>query len=554
MKNNNSISNFKDAPSKSKKILTTSALPYVNGLQHLGHLAGNNLPTDLYSRFLRQKGYEVLSVCGADMHGAAIEIGAEKEGLSVLDYSEKYFKKIISVYKKFNISYDIFGKTSIKENFELTQEIAKRLLENGFLVEKTIEMFFSKVDNRFLMDRLIEGVCPFCDFSNARGDQCDKCGELLTPQELKNPFSKISGDKNLELKKTRHLFLQLGKLKPKLEEWLANKRWDNTTAGIVKKWMKVELKDRCITRDLEWGVPVPFPNFENKVFYVWFDAPIAYLAMTKKLCLDRNIDPNEWIKDNNSTMWTQFMGKDNIVFHSIIFPAILLGADQNWKLVDTIKGLNFLNFEGEKFSKSNNVGIYLEDAIKLYQSDMLRYYLIINSPETDDFNFKVELFKDTINKDLNNTLGNFVSRVTKFTAKYFDDNVPVPCQFTQEDVSFFDNIQSILDDYHRNMFSLNIKKSAENVRSLWIQGNKFITDNEPWKIVKNDRERTATILFICFQLIDLFRRTMKPIIPDTADKLSKMTPDLKLDDVIPDRFDIAVLPKGEKFSTSSSMT
>ena len=342
------------------KILITSALPYVNGVPHLGHLVGCLLPSDVYARYMRMMGHEVLYVCGTDEHGTPSEVGAAKEGMDVADYCLKYHNRHKEAYDAFNLSFDYFGRTSSEQNREITYHIFEQLDKNGLIEEESIKQIFSIDDNRFLPDRYVTGTCPHCGYDKARGDQCENCTKVLDPTELINPRSTISGSTNLEVRETKHLFLNLPKLEKQLAEWVKSKEpfWPDVAYSIAQKWLKEGLRPRCITRDLKWGFPVPKKGFEDKVFYVWFDAPIGYLGITKQWADEKPGERNwkDWWLDAKDVYYVQFMGKDNVPFHSISFPATLLGTGENWTKVDYLKGMSYLTFEGGKFSKSEQRG------------------------------------------------------------------------------------------------------------------------------------------------------------------------------------------------------
>ncbi|MDR3126392.1 MAG: methionine--tRNA ligase, partial [Rickettsiales bacterium] len=394
-----------------KKILITSALPYVNGIPHLGHLAGCLLPSDVYARHCRRMGREVLFIGGTDDHGTPSEIGAIKENADVREYVDRYHRMHAEIYRAFNINFDYFGRTSSKSNHEITQKIAREMNEAGFIEEREEEQIYSIDDGRFLADRYVTGTCPFCGYEKARGDQCENCTKVLEPRLLINPRSTISGSSRLEFRKTRHLYFLLSKVADRLGAWIETKDWNKLTSGIARKWLDEGLEDRSITRDLKWGIPVPtdaWPGLEGKVFYVWFDAPIGYISATKDLLGDGY--EKWWFGDD--VKYVEFMGKDNVPFHTIFFPGMLLATGRNYHLVDELKGISYLTFNGGKFSKSEHRGIFADDAIREFpEIDYIRYFIMKNLPETDDTDFSFERLADDANKDLNDILGNFVLRV-----------------------------------------------------------------------------------------------------------------------------------------------
>ena len=433
------------------KILITSALPYVNGVPHLGHLVGCLLPSDVYARYMRMMGHEVLYVCGTDEHGTPSEVGAAKEGMDVADYCLKYHNRHKEAYDAFNLSFDYFGRTSSEQNREITYHIFEQLDKNGLIEEESIKQIFSIDDNRFLPDRYVTGTCPHCGYDKARGDQCENCTKVLDPTELINPRSTISGSTNLEVRETKHLFLNLPKLEKQLAEWVKSKEpfWPDVAYSIAQKWLKEGLRPRCITRDLKWGFPVPKKGFEDKVFYVWFDAPIGYLGITKQWADEKPGERNwkDWWLDAKDVYYVQFMGKDNVPFHSISFPATLLGTGENWTKVDYLKGMSYLTFEGGKFSKSEQRGVFAEDAVKEFPADYWRYWLISNAPEASDSSFTFDLFAGVVNKDLNGVLGNFVSRVMKMTASKIGAEVPAGGKMTEVEEKLIADLQEKADNY-----------------------------------------------------------------------------------------------------------
>ena len=505
------------------KILVTSALPYVNGVPHLGHMVGCLLPSDVYARFMRMSGHEVLYICGTDEHGTPSEVGAAKEGMDVGDYCLKYHNRHKEAYDAFNLSFDYFGRTSSDENKEITYHIFEQLDKNGLIEEQSIKQIFSIDDNRFLPDRYVTGTCPHCGYDKARGDQCENCTKVLDPTELINPRSTISGSTNLEVRETKHLFLNLPKLEAKLAEWVKGKEpyWPDVAYSIAQKWLKEGLRPRCITRDLKWGFPVNKPWFEDKVFYVWFDAPIGYIGITKQWA---DVKPGErnwkdWWLDANDVHYVQFMGKDNVPFHSISFPATLLGTGENWTKVDYLKGMSYLTFEGGKFSKSEQRGVFAEDAVKEFPADYWRYWLMSNAPEASDSSFTFDLFAGVVNKDLNGVLGNFVSRVMKMTASKIGAEVPAGGEMTEVEQQLISDLQEKVNNYCKYMEGLEFKKALNELRAIWVDGNNYISVTEPWTVIKTDPERAAAILRVCLNLIRIYAILSYPIMPETAEKM-----------------------------------
>ena len=505
------------------KILITSALPYVNGVPHLGHLVGCLLPSDVYARYMRMMGHEVLYVCGTDEHGTPSEVGAAKEGMDVADYCLKYHNRHKEAYDAFNLSFDYFGRTSSEQNREITYHIFEQLDKNGLIEEESIKQIFSIDDNRFLPDRYVTGTCPHCGYDKARGDQCENCTKVLDPTELINPRSTISGSTNLEVRETKHLFLNLPKLEKQLAEWVKSKEpfWPDVAYSIAQKWLKEGLRPRCITRDLKWGFPVPKKGFEDKVFYVWFDAPIGYLGITKQWADEKTGERNwkDWWLDAKDVYYVQFMGKDNVPFHSISFPATLLGTGENWTKVDYLKGMSYLTFEGGKFSKSEQRGVFAEDAVKEFPADYWRYWLISNAPEASDSSFTFDLFAGVVNKDLNGVLGNFVSRVMKMTASKIGAEVPAGGEMTEVEEKLIADLQEKADNYCKYMEGLEFKKAMNELRAIWVDGNNYISVTEPWTVIKTDPARAAAILRVCLNLIRIYALLSAPVMPETSAKI-----------------------------------
>ncbi len=501
------------------RILITSALPYVNGIPHLGHMVGCLLPSDVYARYMRMMGNDVLYICGTDEHGTPSEVGAVKEGMDVGEYCTKYHNRHKNVYKEFNLSFDYFGRTSSPQNEEIVYHIFDQLDKNGFIEEKSIKQVFSVDDNRFLPDRYITGTCPHCGYDKARGDQCENCTKVLEPTDLINPRSTISGSTNLEVRETKHLFLNLPKLEAELSEWVKGKEpyWPDIAYSIAQKWLKEGLQERCITRDLKWGFSVPKEGFENKVFYVWFDAPIGYMGITKQWADEQSgRDWKSWWLDADDVYYAQFMGKDNVPFHSISFPATLLGTRENWTKVDYLKGMSYLTFEGGKFSKSEQRGIFAEDAVQEFPADYWRYWLMSNAPESSDSSFTFDSFVGTVNKDLNGVLGNFVSRVLKMTASKFAPEVPAGGELEAPEKELIAALQEKVDNYLKYLNTMEFRKALGELRAIWVDGNNYISATEPWTVIKENPERAAAILRVCINLIRIYAILSAPVMPQTS--------------------------------------
>jgi len=504
---------------KKEKILITSALPYVNGSQHLGHLIGCWLPSDIYARFKRYQGNEVLYVCGADEYGTPTEVGAIKEGMEIHDYCDKYYAIQKEFVDSFNLSLDKYGRTATPKHTELVQKIFTELLEAGFMKEKEIEQVYSVDDDRFLADRYIEGICPKCGYEKARGDQCDKCGELMNAADLINAHSTISGSTNIEVRKTKHFFLALEDMQPLVEKWISTRvGWSKTSLGIAMKWLKEGLHDRCITRDLKWGIPIPVEGFENKVFYVWFDAPWGYVSISQAWAEETGGDWKKfWLEED--TKYVQFMGKDNVPFHSVFFPAEQLSAKDSWKTVDILKGMNFLNFKGGKFSKSQGNGFSALDAVSEYPADYWRYWTIANAPESDDADFSFDKFAEQINKDLNDILGNFVLRVLKFCRSKFGETIPEGNGLTEVEEKLFATLEEKVKTYNEHLENVEFRKALATLREIWTEGNEYIASAAPWTEFKENPERAGEIIKVSINLIRLFASLASPIMPTISKQI-----------------------------------
>ena len=516
------------------KVLITSALPYINGIPHLGHMIGCLLPSDVYARYMRMMGNDVLYIVGTDEHGTTSEVGALKAGMDVQSYCDMNHKRHHNTYKDFGLSFDFFGRTSSEQNKEMTYHIFEQLDKNGYIEERTVKQIFSIDDDMFLADRYITGTCPHCGYEKARGDQCENCTAVLEPTDLINAKSTVSGSSNLEVRETKHLFLNLPKIEPLLKDWLITKEpfWPAVAYSIAQKWLKEGLQARCITRDLKWGFPVNKPGYENKVFYVWFDAPIGYIGITKQWADEdpKNRNWKDWWYDASNVRHIEFMGKDNVPYHSITFPATLLGTGENWTQVDFLKGVSYLTFEGGKFSKSENRGIFAEDAIKEFDADYWRYWLMSNIPEASDTSFTFDSFASIINKDLNGVLGNFVSRVLKMTASKIGNEVPAGGDLGELEEKLITTLQARVNDYFKYMNELEFRKAFAELRQIWVEGNNYISEAEPWVVIKENVEKASQILRTCINLIRIFAILSAPLMPTTSEKmLAKLG--LKLSDM-----------------------
>jgi methionyl-tRNA synthetase len=503
------------------KYMITSALPYINGIKHLGNLAGSMLPADVYARFLRQEGKTVLFICGTDEHGTPAELAAREEGLDVEDYCQRQYERQAEVYKRFGLSFDYFGRTSSQENHELTQNFYQFLDKNGFIKEQEISQIYSLEDERFLPDRYIVGTCPRCGYQSARGDQCENCTSVLNPTDLIQPRSTISGSINLEVRRSKHLFLELNLLGSKVQSWVnEHPNWSLLTKSIAKKWLDEGLQRRCITRDLSWGVPVPRAGYEGKVFYVWFDAPIGYLAMTKawsNQAAGRNW--LSWWQESEDVQYVQFMAKDNLPFHTIMFPAMVLGTGKPWKLVDQIKGFNWLNYYGDKFSTSAKRGVFLDQALNILPSDYWRYTLLAMSPESSDSCFTWEQLQTKINKDLADKLGNLINRILKFAASHFDSRIPIGGIPGEAEQRLETQCKESMDTIGKCLHNLEFRKATNALCAFWAIGNQYIDEQAPWKLFKEDPEQAAMIIRTSINLIRIYAIASSPFIPFTAQQI-----------------------------------
>jgi len=514
-----------------KRILITSAIPYINGIKHLGNLVGSQLPADLFARYNRARGNEVLFLCATDEHGTPAELAAAKTGKPIADYCTEMHEVQAKIADGFRLSFDHFGRSSSEQNKELTQHFAGRLLDQGFIKEVDEKQIYSHADNRFLPDRYIEGTCPNCSYEKARGDQCENCTKQLDPTDLILPRSAISGSENLEVRSTRHLYLMQSYLREKLNAWIEEKRdWPILTTSIAKKWLNDGdgLQDRGITRDLDWGVPVrkgdqAWPGMEDKVFYVWFDAPIEYLACAREwVDAGKGSDWERWWRTDkgaDDVSYYQFMGKDNVPFHTLSFPATILGSGEPWKLVDYIKSFNYLNYDGGQFSTSQGRGIFMDQALEILPSDYWRWWLLSHAPESSDSEFTWENFQTDVNKDLADVLGNFVSRVTKFCRSKFGEVVPSGGEYGQREQNLIDNLQLRLDAYQNHMEAVDVRKSAAELRAIWVLGNEYLQSAEPWAIFKDDPNAAAATVRMSLNLIALYGQLSEPFIPDASEIL-----------------------------------
>ncbi|MGB3766475.1 MAG: methionine--tRNA ligase [Phormidesmis sp.] len=507
------------------RYLITSALPYINGIKHLGNLVGSMLPADVYARFLRQEGEEVLYICGTDEHGTPAEIAALEEGLDVAEFCTRQYQRQADVYQKFGLSFDYFGRTSSLEQRELTQDFYRSLDEHGFIEEREISQVYSITDKRFLPDRYVEGTCPNCGYEKARGDQCENCTKMLNPTDLINPRSAVSGSTDVEVRTSRHLFLRLDQLSGEVREWVDEQTsWPNLTKSIAYKWLDEGLQSRGITRDLKWGVPVPKAGFEDKVFYVWFDAPIGYVSATKAWSdkaggEQAGKDWKRWWYNADDVHYTQFMAKDNLPFHTIMWPATILGTREPWKMADYIKGFNWLNYYGGKFSTSSKRGVFLDQALEIAPPDYWRYMLMASAPESADSAFTWEQFQTKVNKELADNFGNFINRILKFTASRFGNELPAGGDPGEAESELEARCKEFVEELRSHLKNMEFRKATETLNALWSAGNQYIDVRAPWTLFKQDKAEAAVVIRTCINLIRLYSVASAPFIPTTAETL-----------------------------------
>ena len=508
-----------------KRFTITAALPYANGPIHIGHLAGAYVPADIYSRYLKLKGNDVVFICGSDEHGAAIPIRAKKEGVSPQEIIDKYHFMIKDSFLEFGISFDNYSRTSSKIHHETASEFFKELNQKNIFIEKESEQLYDAKENQFLADRFVEGECPKCGYKEAYGDQCESCGSSLNATDLINPISKLSGNKPV-FKKTTHWFLPLNKFDSFLKKWFLidnEKTWKTNVFGQVKSWINEGLKPRAITRDLDWGIPVPIKGAENKVLYVWFDAPIGYISATKEWAKSKNIDWEPYWKDSKTEL-VHFIGKDNIVFHCIIFPSILK-ASGKFILPKNVPANEFLNLEGKKISTSKNWAIWLHEYLIDFPNmqDTLRYTLTSNAPENKDNDFTWKDFQAKNNNELVAIFGNFINRVVVLTHKYYEGNCPKLSSLNKIDEKVLNEIYNYPKKIGDLIESYKFREAVNTLIDLARLGNKYLADEEPWKLIKTENsERVKTIMNIALQLSGVLSIVSEPFLPNTALKLRNM--------------------------------
>ena len=509
-----------------KRTTVTAALPYANGPVHIGHLAGVYVPADIYVRYLRLKGRQVIFVGGSDEHGVPVTIRARKEGISVQQVVDRYHELIKESFSRFGISFDIYSRTTSDIHHKLASDFFRKLYDEGKFVEQVSEQFYDEQTGRFLTDRNIRGECPRCHAPEAYGDQCEKCGATLSPEELINPYNAETGNP-LVKRATKHWYLPLDQYQPWLEKWIleGHKEWRSNVYGQCKSWLDGGLHPRAVTRDLDWGIPVPVEGAEGKVLYVWFDAPIGYISNTKELCdaqPERFGNWETWWKDPETRL-VHFIGKDNIVFHCIVFPS-MLKAHGDYILPDNVPSNEFLNLEGNKISTSKNYAVWLNEYLDEMpgRQDELRYVLTANAPETKDNDFTWADYQARCNNELVAVYGNFVNRALQLTQKYYDGEVPVPGSLTDYDQQTLDEFRGVKEKLEALLEAFKFRDAQKEAMNLARIGNKYIADSEPWKVVKTDPERVKTIIYISLQLTANLAIAFEPFLPFSSERLRAM--------------------------------
>lgn len=501
------------------RTLVTAALPYANGGVHIGHLAGVYVPSDIYVRYLRLRKQEVLFVCGSDEHGVPVTIRARKEGCTVQEVVDRYHQLIKKSFEDFGISFDIYSRTTSDTHKKVASDFFRTLYDKGEFLERESEQYYDEEAKTFLADRYITGECPHCHNPNAYGDQCEKCGKDLSPTELINPESKVSGSKPV-LRKTKHWYLPLDKHQEWLGPWIASHpEWRPNVSGQCKSWLDMGLQPRAVSRDLDWGIPVPVEGAEGKVLYVWFDAPIGYISNTKELL------PDTWEKwwKSEDTRLLHFIGKDNIVFHCIVFPA-MLKAEGSYILPDNVPSNEFLNLEDDKISTSRNWAVWLHEYLQDFpgKQDVLRYVLTANAPETKDNNFTWADFQARNNNELVAVYGNFVNRALQLTQKYYEGEVPACGELTESDRATIEEFRGVKAEVERLLDTFRFRDAQKEAMNLARIGNKYLADAEPWKVIKTDSERVKTILYVSLQLVANLAIAFEPFLPNSSAKLREM--------------------------------
>jgi methionyl-tRNA synthetase len=507
------------AGQKPKRILVLCALPYTNAIPHIGNIVGSHLPADIFARYCRLKGDEIVFIGGADENGTPTEIAALELKITPKELTDVLYKIHKQIYEWFEISYDNFSRTSLPIHHQTTQEFFKKLYDNGFISEGTLKLPYCEKDQLFLPDRYVEGTCPNCGYPNARGDQCDKCTTLLDPDQIINPKCKICGSTPI-IKESKHLFLEFNKLEPKIEKWIrSNRMWREQVTSLALGWIKEGLKKRCITRDLKWGVPVPLKGYEDKVFYVWFDAPIGYLSFTKEWS-EKIGKPDEWKKywqDKDARIYN-FLGKDNIPFHTIFWPGMII-AHGELNLPYDVVGLQYCNYEGDKISKSRNWGIFCEKVVQVgLEADIWRYYFTYLIPEVRDTEFRWEDFENRINGELVANIGNFIYRTLSFIWNNFD-GVIEKGELKNGDKKLLKDIESSAEKIEELLDEVRLRDALVEILRISSEGNKYFQENKPWELVETDKERCKSVLYVCANLCKALGVLLSPYLPKASKEI-----------------------------------
>jgi methionyl-tRNA synthetase len=507
----------------SEKVLVTSAWPYINVTPHLGNLVGSVLSADVVARYYRLQDTDVLMVSGSDTHGTPIEVEAMKEKISPKELTDRNHAKVAALFKKWGVSFDNYTSTESSVHKEFVQQHLMKIYNNGYIFSRETEMLYCEHDQRFLPDRFVEGHCPHCDYEHARGDQCDRCGKLLEPTLLREPYCIICHNTPI-IKNTKHWYIDLSKFADPLCKYLEeNKQIPSNAKNFSLNWIKEGLKPRAVTRDVEWGIPAPFPGAEGKTIYVWIDAVLGYVSATIEAC-QRMGKPEKWREFwfESSAKTLYFVGKDNIPFHTIILPALLLASGEDYNLPWIVSSTEFLQFKGEKASKSRKVGIWIDEALEMFPVDYWRYFLISTRPESKDTNFSWEFFTEKINSDLNDTYGNFIHRTLTFVNSKFEGEVPASNKMQADDEMLLNNIREKVESISEDLALAKLQSAANTLLSISRLGNQYLNEKEPWKLLKTDPERAAAIFYVAIQIVKALAVTSSPFIPETANTIWQM--------------------------------
>ncbi len=504
----------------SQKVLVTSAWPYINVTPHLGNLVGSVLSADVVARYYRLQGEDVLMVSGSDTHGTPIEVEAIKEKITPKALTDRNHARVAELFKKWDASFDNYTSTESQVHKEFVQQHLMKIYKNGYIFEKETEMLFCEHDQRFLPDRFVEGHCPYCDYEHARGDQCDRCGRLLEPTMLGAPFCIICHNKPVT-KKTRHWYIDLSKFADSLCKFLEeNQQISSNAKNFSINWIKEGLKPRAVTRDVEWGIPAPFPGAEGKTIYVWIDAVLGYVSATIEQC-QRTGNREKWREFwfNKSARTLFFVGKDNIPFHTIILPALLLASGEDYNLPWNVSATEFLQFKGEKASKSRKIGIWIDEALKMFPADYWRFFLIATRPETKDTNFSWDFFLEKINADLNDTFGNFIHRTLTFVNSKFSAEVPAAKKLDADDEMLLNTLREKVESIAQDLEAAKLQSAANTLIGLSRLGNQYLNEKEPWKLLKTDPSRAGSIFYVAVQIVRALAVTSSPFIPSRAEEI-----------------------------------